>query len=372
MNILMLTIGFRPNIGGIETHFDDFLKASAKRGFNTTVLTYQPIASSVRGQSIEKEKHWTIYRLPIISGFFYHFVKRPILEFIYLVPGLFLATLILLITKKINVIHAHGLIAGFVGVFWGKLFGKRVIVLTHSMYNFPQAGLYRTFATYIFANADEVLCLSKQSVREIVSLGVPSKKVTNFTYWIDLKKFKPTDKKLAKKKLGWDKDLIVFFVGRLVEEKGVKELLMAAKGFKKNIRLFIAGTGPLEKEIKKRDLKNVKFIGRINNDDLPIYYNGADILIMPSMHEEGFGRVLLESIACETPVVAANRGAIPEAVDETVGMLIEITPQKIAETINHLYEHPDKIKSMAKHARAFVEKRYSEKNVEMILASFSS
>ena len=112
MNILMLTIGFRPNIGGIETHFDDFLKAAGKKKIQTTVLTYQPIHTKIKGKSIEKGKTHIIYRLPIISGFFYTFAHNPILEFLYLVPGLFIATPVVLL-KKIDVIHAHGLIAGY-------------------------------------------------------------------------------------------------------------------------------------------------------------------------------------------------------------------------------------------------------------------
>jgi glycosyltransferase involved in cell wall biosynthesis len=370
MNILMLTIGFRPNIGGIETHFDDFLKTAGKKNIKTTVLTYQPIHTSIQAKAVEKEKTHTIYRLPVVRGFFYAFVKKPILEFIYLVPGLFVATPVILFFKKIDVIHAHGLVAGFVGVFWGKVFRKRIIISTHSIYHFPKAGLYRRFAEYIFTSAHVVLCLSEQSVEEIKQLGVPREKVRKFTYWIDLDMFKIADKEKAKKQFGWNKKFVVFFVGRLVSEKGIRELLEAAKNFNKNIHLVIAGSGPMEEEIKKQRGENIEFVGRITNDKLPDYYNGADVLIVPSIHEEGFGRVLLESLACGTPVVAANRGGIREAIDATVGVLIDVSAQNISKTINTLSSNPQKMKRMSLAARPFVEKRYSEKNIDVIINSY--
>ena len=370
MNILMLTIGFRPNVGGIETHFDDFLRAAEKRGLYTTVLTYQPISSHIRGKTIEKEKGWVIYRLPVVSGYFYKLVEKPILEFLYLVPGLFMATPFLLLVKNIDVIHAHGLIAGFVGVIWGKIFHKRVVVSTHSIYHFPSSGIYHKFAKFIFSSAHAVLCLSKQSVEEVIQLGVTKEKVKQFTYWIDLDVFKkiPNSKKI----LGWKEKFVVLFVGRLIPEKGVRQLLDASSLWNENITLAIAGVGPLEAEIKKHAKKsrNIKFLGNISNDRLPLYYCAADILIVPSVHEEGFGRVILESLACGTPVVASNRGAIPEALDKSVGVLIHVTPQNIVKIVDDLYKNSKKIQKMSMVTRRFVDKRYSEKNIDTIINCF--
>lgn len=372
MNILMITIGFRPNVGGIETHFDDFLIAADKRGFQTTVLTYQPVSAKVKGESIEKEKHWIIYRLPIIPGFFYTFVHSPILEFLYLIPGLFFTTPYLLAQKNYDVIHAHGLISGFVGVFWGKLFRKRVIISTHSIYHFPNGGAYRNFAKYIFSNSDKVLCLSEQSVNEIKQLGIPQERVKKFTYWIDLQKFKPMGKDKIKKQLGWEKRFVILFVGRLIPEKGIRELLKAASKWNKHISLAIAGVGPLEDEIKSYadSFNNILILGRVENKNLPRYYTAADALIVPSTHEEGFGRVLLESLACGTPVIAANRGGIIEAINKKVGFLIKITPENIKKVVEYCYTHRVKLEDKSKEARKFAENKFSEKNISAIIQAY--
>lgn len=367
MKILQLTAHFRPNIGGVETHLDDLVNALLKRNWDVTVLTYRPLTTNTKWMIYESKSGVTIIRIPWAPYFFYPFISVPLLEFIYLLPGLFIAAPFILIMKNPDVIHAHGLVAGFVACFWGKLFGKRVIVSTHSIYGFPKKGIYRNFATRIFKVADYCLGLSKKATYEILSLGIDKTRVKTFTYWIDLEKFKLIDK--AKFNLGWNYKFIVLFVGRLVSEKGLSELLESAKNWDQNIKLKIIGSGPFESKIKRASskCKNVEFMGVVNQDDLPLYYSGSDILIVPSTSEEGFGRVILEALACGTPVIGANRGAIPEVLSEKVGKLININPEKIKQTVEYFYKSRDSLAQLAKNCRGFAERRYSEKNVETII-----
>ena len=370
MNVLQLTSHYAPNIGGVETHLSDLVASLVEKKYRVTVLTYRPLVTKAKWKIYEKIKNIEIFRLPWIAGHFYTLVSHPALEFCYLVPGLFIAAPFIILFKKINVIHAHGLVAGFAGVFWGKLLKKRIIISLHNVYNFSEKGIYANFVKWMLQRADVILCLSKQSVNEVRSLNIEKKKIRQFIYWIDLDTFKKVPN--AKKILGWEKKFVVLFVGRLISEKGIYELLKAAPLINKNVTLVIAGVGPLENEIKIAEAKNknINFLGKIENDRLPRYYSAADVLIVPSVHEEGFGRVLLESLACGTPVIAANRGAIPEAVDSTVGELFTITPENIAKVVDELYVNPDKLKKMSSVARKFAEKRYSEKNSARITACY--
>lgn len=371
MKVLQLTAHFRPNIGGVETHLSDLCKALTERGFEVTVLTYRPLETDLRWKMLEREKKLTIIRIPWIPHLFYKLIKLPILEFIYLLPGLFLATPFVLLLKKIDVISAHGLVAGFVGAFWGKIFHKKLVIFTHSIYSFPKIGLYRELVKWIFKNANHCLGLSKQAAEEISSLGISPQKVSNFTYWVDLDKFKKL--KDAKFFLGWQDKFVVLFVGRLVEEKGVIELLQSVKMWDKNITLVMAGRGPLEEKVKEaqEDFSNIKFIGNIPQERLPTLYSASDILIVPSVSEEGFGRVILEALACGTPIIGANRGAIPEAMDETVGKLIDVRPENIKNAVEYFFENRDKLRKLAQNCRAFAERRYSEKNVNKIIQSYT-
>lgn len=370
MRVLQLTAHFSPNIGGVETHLDDLVNALIKRKWYVTVLTYRPLTTRIKWKMYENSSNLLIIRIPWLPYFFYLIISLPLLEFLYLFPGLFFITPLILIVKNPDVIHAHGLVAGFVGVFWGKLFNKRVIVSTHSIYSFPKKGMYRNFAAWIFRNASYCLGLSKKARDELLSLGINKFKVNNFTYWLDLEKFKRIDK--AKFNLDWDNKFIILFVGRLVSEKGLNELLESAKNWDLNINLKIIGSGPFESKIKKVSSRyeNIEFIGVVNQDKLPIYYSGSDILIVPSISEEGFGRVILEALACGTPIIGANRGAIPEAISKEVGELIDISPKKIKNKVEYFYNHKDKLRQLAKNCRSFAERRYSEKNVQAIIDSY--
>lgn len=363
----MLTTHFRPNIGGVETHLDDLVCVLTNRNWEVLVLTYKPLTTKVSANIYEKGRSSTIIRIPWFPGLFYKLVHHPLLEFIYLLPGLFFAAPFFIILENPSVIHANGLVAGFVGVFWGKVFGKKTIVSTHSIYSFPKDGLYKNFATFIFKQANYCLGLSRQASAEIESLGVAKTKVKNFTYWVDLGKFKKI--KEAKNKLGWKENFIVLFVGRLVPEKGIFELLESVKMWDNGISLKIIGSGPLEYQVKEKasKLKNVDFIEGIDSNNLPTYYSGADLLIVPSVSEEGFGRVILESLACGTPVIGARRGAIPDAIDKSVGEIIDINPENIKNAVENFYKSRNELEKLAKNCRKFAERRYSEKNAEAII-----
>lgn len=370
MRVLQLTVHFSPNIGGVETHLDDLVSGLIEKKHDIFVLTYKPLTAKVRSRMLETGFNMTILRIPWITGFFYTLVQNPFLEFLYLLPGLFIATPLILLYFRPQVIHTHGLIAGFVGVFWGKIFGIRSITTTHSLYHFPESGIFTKFVKWIFSNSSKVLTLSKLSKIEIEKLGVESNKIQVFTYWVDLKKFSKVDN--AKKLLGWNNKFVVLYAGRLVEEKGILVLLESLKSWNPKIFLALAGTGPLDKQITnaKSQMPNLLFLGKIDNDKLPIYYSAADLTIVPSIHDEGFGRVILESLACGTPVVGSNRGAIPEAMDESVGSLIEISSPNIAKKVNNYFVNKSRLTNLVENSVKFAKARYSEDNIETIINAY--
>ena len=97
----------------------------------------------------------------------------------------------------------------------------------------------------------------------------------------------------------------------------------------------------------------VRFLGHVNQAELPAYYGAADALILASS-SEGIANVLLEAMACGTPVVATRVGGTPEVVNAPeAGVLVpERTPESLAASIRRLFEHyPDR-----QSTRRFVEK----------------
>lgn len=370
MKVLQLTVHLFPNVGGVETHLSDLFNSLAKKGWQVFALAYQPLSTNTDWKILEQKKDLTILRIPWLRGLFEKLVNYPSLEFIYLVPGLFFVTPIVIFFYKPQVLHAHGLSAAVSAIFWGKIFRIRTVVSLHSIYSFPKEGLYRNFVKLIFSNCDVILSLSKKSNEEVQALGIKNEAKV-FTYWIDLQMFKKVPD--AKKILKWEGKFVVLFVGRLIEEKGIKVLLKAAALWNNKINLVLAGSGLLSEYVlqQAKKIKNISYLGKIDQSKLPTYYSAADCLIVPSTSEEGFGRVIIESLACSTPVIAANRGAISEAMDTTVGKFFETTPQSIKQVVEYVYKHPLELKGMVNKSRNFAERRYSESNVETIIQAYT-
>lgn len=376
--VLILTFCFSPNVGGVETHLQDLISYFKKnQKFKIYVLTYQPITTKAKGKYFEREGNIVIIRLPWFGFNLFHKLESyPVLEFLYITPWLLLWTTMLLLfrRKSIDVIHAQGFNAAFVARLQKKLFNKRVIVSTHAVYEMNPDSLMAKMVKWTLMDADKILALSEASRKELIKIGLNPLKINTFTYWLDQDVFKPMDKIEAKTITGLQSKFIVLFVGRFIKVKGIDLLLDVAKKINENIYFVFVGDGPLSETIRDASKvhSNIVYIGRIENNELPVYYNSADLLCVPSQYEEGFGRVILESLSCGTPVLASNKGGIPEAVNETVGMLIEPSVVNVQEKIELLYKKPGMLQKMASQCREYALKHFSRENAGLIIENYNS
>ena len=108
------------------------------------------------------------------------------------------------------------------------------------------------------------------------------------------------------------------------------------------------------------------FLGQIPNADLAAYYNSSDLFCIPSQYEEGLGRTAMESVACGVPVVGANRGGIPEALNDTVSLLVEPNHENLKQAITTLYEDSGKLQALQASCRNYALSHYSKRNVDLI------
>ena len=138
------------------------------------------------------------------------------------------------------------------------------------------------------------------------------------------------DKKDVLKEFGIDKnyDKIVSFAGKFTYFKGIDVLLKAARKYNREDTVTIlAGNGELFDEMKnlseKLGLKNVKFIGNQPHDVLRRLYNSADVSLVPS-RSEAFGLVVIEAMACGTPVIGTNDGGIKDIITPKTGFLVNV------------------------------------------------
>ncbi|MDD5016425.1 MAG: glycosyltransferase family 4 protein [Atribacterota bacterium] len=161
------------------------------------------------------------------------------------------------------------------------------------------------------------------------------------------------------------------FVGRLTEEKGVLLLISSWKKLK-DFSLKIIGTGELLRKLKilvDRDNLNLDFIGQKGYTEVIEYMKNAAFLIVPSKCFETFGRVIIESFACSTPVIATNFGATGELVeDKKTGLLFEYgNADSLVEQVRYLWNNADLRREMGKNARIVYEQKYTEKENYAVL-----
>ncbi|HLN46020.1 MAG TPA: glycosyltransferase family 4 protein [Candidatus Sulfotelmatobacter sp.] len=182
-------------------------------------------------------------------------------------------------------------------------------------------------------NADIIVTISHYSLKRMIDLyRVDETKIRVAPNGVDPEKFKPA--KISnefKREYGLNNRQVVLFVGRLIPRKGLTYLIKAAAEITKennNILFLIVGDGPLKEElISQIETLNVsfnfKFVGDAKDNELPYFYNCADIFVLPSI-QEGQGIALLEAQACAKPIVAFNIGGVDEAVlNGKSGLLVE-------------------------------------------------
>ena len=171
--------------------------------------------------------------------------------------------------------------------------------------------------------------------------------------------------KTVDKELGLKGKPVVVFAGKLTKYTGVEYLLGAAK--KIHGEVVILGDGPdrerLREKAKQLSLTNVHWVGHLGAGvkKLVPYYSRADVFVAPSVWDEPLGLVILESMACQTPVVVTRKGGIPLAVKEGYNGLF-VRPRnssEIVEKVNKLLDNESLRYKMGQNSRKTVEKKFS-------------
>jgi len=371
--VLEFTDFFSPNVGGVETHLTDLTEALSTRGWKVYVLSYLPLTTRASWASHEKVGNIEIWRLWWFGrGWFHVLGKYPFLQFLYLVPRLFVGALwwLLMHHRKVGVIHAHGLAPAFCARLLGPLFRKRLVMSSHAFYGLVADTWLSRAVSWILNGFDAVITMSAQSGEEFRRAGVEQGKLGRFRYWVDTDRFVPLDQASCRRELGIESGKFVcLFVGRLLRMKGPETLLRAARDTKfSGVQFVFVGEGPLEEvvQIASREQHNVLFLGSVPNHDLPKYYSAADLLCAVPTYQEGFPRVVLESLACGTPILGANCQGIREATDDSVAWLIEPTYDTFAEALSGLIRTPSTASHRRFACRRFAEERYSPVNVALV------
>jgi glycosyltransferase involved in cell wall biosynthesis len=220
--------------------------------------------------------------------------------------------------------------------------------------------------------ADHVICVAEALRSVALELGVAPERVTTLRNGVDVERFAPGDRRAAREALGLPPSgRILLCVGHLIERKGQHLLLQAlARGGRAEPEsLVLVGSG--EDERRLRELagrlglhERVSFVGNVAPAELPPWYRAADALVLPSLRE-GWPNVVLEALACGTPVLATRIWGTPEILQGcAAGLLVEPTVDELADGLERL----DSLDAGA--ARPWAEQRTWDETLDGLAAIF--
>jgi glycosyltransferase involved in cell wall biosynthesis len=238
---------------------------------------------------------------------------------------------------------------GVAAVMLGWHFNKPVVITARGsdITLLPRHRLPRKMIQWAAKKAAGIVTVCEALRTEIITLGVEATRVVSLRNGVDLALFRPVDREAVRAKLQMHQ-FTLLSVGNLAPVKS-HDLTISALALLPDVRLMIAGSGPelprlqaLAAQLHVAD--RVTFLGALPQEALRNFYGASDALVLASSRE-GWANVLLESMACGTPVIASNVWGTPEVVAQAdAGILMpERTAAGVAAAVNALRAHyPDR------------------------------
>ena len=261
--------------------------------------------------------------------------------------------------ERFDLIDAHYFYPdGVAAAMLGRKVGIPVVITARGtdINLIPQFPRPRQLILNAAEEAGALITVCQALKEQLIELGVPASKITALRNGVDLEQFKPLDRDSLRKK--WQlAGFVVASVGLLIERKG-HHLVIDALANIPDATLLIAGAGPdrIKLEAHARVLgvdQRVRFLGAVDTKTLCEIYNCADALVLASSRE-GWANVLLESMACGTPVLATAVWGTPEVVAvPEAGLLIERDAASIAEAMMRLRSNPPDRQATRRYAEKF-------------------
>jgi len=225
---------------------------------------------------------------------------------------------------------------GVAAVLLGRALGRPVVVTARGsdLNVIAKYAVPRRWLSWSARQADGLVAVSTGLKRRLVALGIVEGRVRVLRNGVDLAFFQPADHSAARRALGMTRPTLLA-VGNLVGLKRHRMMIEALVGLPA-VDLVIVGDGPERAAIEalaraRRVADRVRLLGHVPQDRLPDVYSAADLLLLVSTHE-GWPNVLLESMACGTPVIVSDIDGIADivAAPEAGRIVQEPTPDRLA------------------------------------------
>ena len=292
----------------------------------------------------------------VFTGFYY----------IYFFPGL----LYYLLRYRPDIIYCYEEAHTFIAVCvlaLRRLFLPRSVVLLYAAQNIKKRYPlpFRLFESYCFKRADSILACGARVAETLRSKGY-RRDLRVVPLPVDAGAFCPDPdlRTRARRLLSLpDNASVVGYVGKLVEEKGLRTLWWAfaeVAAERKDLHLLLAGGGPLLDELrasaKQAGLEDrLRTPGVVHNTDLPMYLNALDAFVLPSETRpnwrEQFGRALVEAMSCGIPSIGSDSGEIPAVAGDGALIFHEGDAHALADQLRHLLLDPASAADLARKGR---------------------
>jgi teichuronic acid biosynthesis glycosyltransferase TuaC len=263
--------------------------------------------------------------------------------------------------RDFDLIDAHYFYPdGVAAVLLGRALDRPVVITARGtdLNLIPTYAVPRCWIQWAAERAAGLVTVSAGLRQRLVALGTPPERVRVLRNGVDLATFRPpADREAARRALGFVRPTLLA-VGNLIPLKR-HALIVEALADLPGVDLAIVGDGPERPRIEALTRRpgladRVRLLGRLPQEKLPDIYGAADILVHPSLRE-GWPNVLLESMACGTPVVATDFDSAGEivAAPEAGRIVAEATPSCLAATIREVLTAPSQREATRRYAEGF-------------------
>jgi len=357
MRILMLSWEYPPfMVGGLGKHVAELLPELAAVGDDDIHLV-TPVPTGEAG--VESAGGFTVHRIAVAGYPEGDFYQRAV----YTNDILYSACLeINTRYGPFELVHTHDWLTSFAAISYKHECKTPLLATIHATERGRGRGSLGSEMAYRVNDGEwrlafeswRVICCTQYMLHELVDyLQTPEDKIDVIPNGVDPRPFQALDSveiNSLRARYAYPEEKLVFFVGRLVAEKGAEVLLRAAPTVLQrmpNVRFVIAGRGPessyLERVIDELELReHVTLAGFISDDDRNKLFKATDCAVFPSLYEP-FGIVALEAMAAQVPVVVSEVGGLREVVQhaETGITIYPNSPESCAWGILHTLQHPE-------------------------------
>lgn len=210
-----------------------------------------------------------------------------------------------------------------------KIYKKKFIVTVRGLeaLHLGERGIRKKILDFLLIKADYIITLSSELKSLVEDIGVSKEKIKVILNGVNISDFFLMDQKMARRHIGIPEEKkVIISVGSLIKTKGHHKIIEALPLLEDlNVELYIiGGIGQegddkvfLEEVAASNHLSNVHFVGKVPHGELTYWYNLADLFCFAS-YNEGCPNVIMEALACGTPVVASDVGAMRDIIDSSL------------------------------------------------------